>query len=119
MNSMTKQRREGEANGPRGQRPGRASRGGPSWTEFVRPAPQAVVAIAGADIPANTTATVFVPTKEAAGVTESGKPAAQAESVKFLRLESNAAVYAVGSGSYRFQSTLPETVKWKTKRESP
>jgi len=45
---MTKQRREGEANGPQGQRPARASRGGPSWTELVRLADQAVVAIAGA-----------------------------------------------------------------------
>ena len=62
-------------------------------------------------IPANTTATVFVPAQDAAGVTESGKPAAQAEGVKFLRMENNAAVYAVGSGTYRFQSTLPETRK--------
>ena len=46
--SMTKQRREGEADGPQGQRPARVSRGGPSWTEFVRLAAQAVVAIAGA-----------------------------------------------------------------------
>jgi len=44
---MTKQRREGEANGPQGQRPARVSRGGPSWTEFVRLADQAVVAIVG------------------------------------------------------------------------
>ena len=44
------QRREGEANGPQGQRPARVSRGGPSWTEFVRLADQAVVAIAGADM---------------------------------------------------------------------
>ena len=45
---MTKQRREGEANGPQGQRPDGASRTGPNWTEFVRLAHQAVVAIAGA-----------------------------------------------------------------------
>ena len=45
---MTKQRREGEANGPPGQRPTRASRAGPSWAEFVRLAHQAVVAIGGA-----------------------------------------------------------------------
>ena len=44
---MTKQRREGEANRPQGQRPARVSRGGPSWTEFVRLADQAVVAMAG------------------------------------------------------------------------
>ena len=50
MDSMTKQRREGEANGPRGQKPPGASRTGPSWTEFARLAHQAVVAFAGADM---------------------------------------------------------------------
>ena len=45
---MTEQRREGEANGPQGQRPTRASRTSPSWTEFAKLAHQAVVAIAGA-----------------------------------------------------------------------
>src|SRR5664279_4914837 len=47
---MTKQRREGEADGPQGQRPARVSRRGPSWTEFVRLADQAVVAFAGTDM---------------------------------------------------------------------
>ncbi|MCX6872620.1 MAG: family 78 glycoside hydrolase catalytic domain [Verrucomicrobia bacterium] len=58
-------------------------------------------------IPINTTATVHVPAKDAAGVTESGKPAAKADGVEFLRMENRAAVYAIGSGTYRFQSTLP------------
>jgi alpha-L-rhamnosidase len=62
-------------------------------------------------IPANTTATVFVPAQDATGVTESGQPAAQAQGVKFLRREGKAALYAVGSGTYRFQSALPEAVK--------
>jgi hypothetical protein len=31
--------------------------------------------------------------------------------VKFLRMESNAAVYAVGSGTYQFQSTLNKTLQ--------
>jgi hypothetical protein len=31
----------------------------------------------------------------------------EAEGVQFLRMENNAAVYAVGSGTYQFQSTLP------------
>ena len=62
-------------------------------------------------IPANTTATVSVPAQDAATVTESGKPADRAAGVKFLRRESNAAVYAVGSGTYRFQSTLPATIQ--------
>ena len=55
-------------------------------------------------IPANTTAMVFVPTKDAASVTESEKPVAQAKNVEFLRMENNTAVYAIGSGTYRFQS---------------
>ncbi|MEI8374560.1 MAG: glycoside hydrolase family 78 protein [Planctomycetota bacterium] len=56
-------------------------------------------------VPVNTTATVYVPAKEAAGVTEGGKPAEKASNVKFLRLEEGAAVYEVGSGSYSFVST--------------
>jgi alpha-L-rhamnosidase len=56
-------------------------------------------------IPVNTTATVHVPAQDAARVTENGKPAGQAEGVKFLRMENNNAVYAVDSGTYRFQST--------------
>ena len=55
-------------------------------------------------IPANTTATVHVPPRRAATVTESGKPAANAKGMKFLRLENDAAVYEVGSGGYRFES---------------
>ena len=58
-------------------------------------------------VPANTTATVFVPAKEVASVTESGQPATSAEGVKFLRMESNATVYVVDSGTYQFQATLP------------
>jgi alpha-L-rhamnosidase len=57
-------------------------------------------------IPANTIATVFVPAKNAAAVTESGKPVAQADGVKFLHMEGNAAVYQVESGSYHFDSHL-------------
>ena len=58
-------------------------------------------------IPINTTATVYVPAKDAAGVTESGKPATKAKGVKFLRTENGAAVYEVGSGIYRFESAWP------------
>jgi hypothetical protein len=68
--------------------------------------------ILNAVIPVNTTATVFVPVGEdAAGVTESGHPANKAKGVKFLRMERNAAVYAVSSGTYRFQSFLADVVK--------
>ncbi len=54
-------------------------------------------------IPPNTTATVYVPAADPATITESGKPAAQAEGVKFLRMEKGAAAYAVGSGRYEFR----------------
>jgi len=53
-------------------------------------------------VPVNTMATVFVPAKERFLVTESGKPAEKAEGVEFLRTENGAAVYSVGSGTYRF-----------------
>ena len=59
-------------------------------------------------VPANTTATVYVPAKDAAAVTESGKAAAEAEGVKFLRMENDRAVYQVAAGSYGFVSpSLP------------
>ena len=55
-------------------------------------------------IPANTTATVHVPAREGASVTENGRPLAQAEGVKFLRSEAGCAVLAIESGSYHFQT---------------
>ena len=55
-------------------------------------------------VPANTAAMVYVPAKDPAGVTESGKPLAQAEGVKLLRTEGGAAVVSVGGGTYRFES---------------
>ncbi|MEK7995281.1 MAG: alpha-L-rhamnosidase C-terminal domain-containing protein, partial [Planctomycetota bacterium] len=58
-------------------------------------------------IPANTTATVYVPSAGAESVTESGRPAGSAEGVGFLRMEGNEAVFAVASGDYRFASKIP------------
>ena len=57
-------------------------------------------------VPANTTATVYVPAKSAESVTESGKPAAQAPGVKLVRMENGRAVFMVGSGSYDFESHI-------------
>ncbi len=57
-------------------------------------------------IPINTTASVYVPTKDEASVTESGKTINKADGVKLLRMENGAAVYEVGSGVYRFGSIL-------------
>lgn len=55
-------------------------------------------------IPANTTATVHVPARDAAAVTESGRPAAQTPGVRFAGVQDAAAVFEVGSGSYRFEA---------------
>ena len=68
-------------------------------------------------IPANSTAEVFIPASKADEVSEGGNlllppgSAAQASAtkaigVKFLRMESGRAVCEVGSGDYRFVSTL-------------
>ncbi|HYW44803.1 MAG TPA: glycoside hydrolase family 78 protein [Bryobacteraceae bacterium] len=53
-------------------------------------------------IPANTTASVWVPAKEGAGVTEGGAPASAARGVKFIRMEDDRAVFEVQPGSYSF-----------------
>ena len=57
-------------------------------------------------VPTNTTATVYVPAKDAASVSESGKRVSQVEGVTFLRMEAGRAVFAVGSGDYTFHSTI-------------
>jgi alpha-L-rhamnosidase len=54
-------------------------------------------------IPANTSATVYVPAKDAANVMESGKAASTAMGVKFMRMEDGAAVFLVQSGKYSFE----------------
>jgi alpha-L-rhamnosidase len=58
-------------------------------------------------VPANTTATVCIPTSDPDSVMESGALAARAESVQFLRREGDAAVFDIGSGTYRFTGKLP------------
>ena len=55
-------------------------------------------------IPANTTATVYLPAKDSRSVMEGGKPATEAAGVKFLRMEDGAAVYEVQSGAYSFEA---------------
>ena len=52
----------------------------------------------------NTTGTVFIPAKTCGEIREVGKGLAEAEGVKFLRMENQRAVLAVDSGSYSFQS---------------
>jgi len=57
-------------------------------------------------IPANTTATVHIPARDSAAVTEGGKPPAQIGGLKYLRTEDGAAIYEVASGTYRFRSVV-------------
>jgi alpha-L-rhamnosidase len=57
-------------------------------------------------IPPNTSALVTLPAKDAAKVTESGRPAEAARGVKFLHIEPGGATYEVASGTYTFRSTL-------------
>jgi alpha-L-rhamnosidase len=53
-------------------------------------------------VPANTTATVWLPATDVSTVTESGRPASQAEGVKFLQAADGLASFEVGSGTYKF-----------------
>ena len=57
-------------------------------------------------VPVGTTATIGVPTRDAAGVAESGRPVSGTDGVKFLRAAGGKAFYEVGSGSYVFTSRL-------------
>ncbi len=58
-------------------------------------------------IPPSSSATVFVPATDAATVTEGGRPATEADHVRFLQQEADRAVFAVDSGSYAFQVSAP------------
>ena len=53
-------------------------------------------------IPANTTATVYLPVKRGSDVTEGGKLASEAEGITLVRIEEACAVFDVESGQYRF-----------------
>jgi alpha-L-rhamnosidase len=55
-----------------------------------------------ATVPPNTTATLFLPTTDAATVKEGGGAAIDARGVRFLRREGGRAVYHLQSGAYAF-----------------
>ncbi|MFC1848569.1 family 78 glycoside hydrolase catalytic domain [candidate division CSSED10-310 bacterium] len=59
-------------------------------------------------IPANTTATIYLPSQRADSVTESGIPAQRVQAIRFIRWEKNTAVFQVSSGKYQFLSLLPK-----------
>lgn len=59
-----------------------------------------------ATLPPNTTATLYLPTKNAATITEGERRLDRAEGIEFLRMEGERAVVRIGSGSYRFVSEV-------------
>jgi alpha-L-rhamnosidase len=59
-------------------------------------------------IPANTTAQVYIPTTMRDQVREGFGSADKSKGVKYLRLEEGCCVYAIGSGTYKFTSTILE-----------
>jgi len=60
-------------------------------------------------VPANTTATVWLPANDVAAVTENDKPLSRTVGVKVLRVEAGAVVCEVASGSYEFE--MPQKPK--------
>ncbi|QDU90815.1 Bacterial alpha-L-rhamnosidase [Pirellulimonas nuda] len=60
-------------------------------------------------IPANTTATVVIPTAHAGRITESDMPLNEVEGVRLLRTEPERAFLSVRSGAYRFQAPSSTT----------
>ena len=57
-------------------------------------------------IPANTDASVYIPTKNPNLVTESENSMTNAKGVILMKFENNKAIYRIGSGRYHFQSTI-------------
>ncbi len=59
------------------------------------------------DVPVNATATIVLPTADAAGVTEGGRPVAKSPGIVAAATTQTSASYNVGSGRYHFTATLP------------
>ena len=57
-------------------------------------------------VPANTTATVYVPAKDVSHVMESGQAVESANGVTVLRIDNGRAVFSVAAGTYHFSSRL-------------
>jgi alpha-L-rhamnosidase len=55
-------------------------------------------------IPANTSATVYVPASDKNQVLENGRKAASSDGIKFIRMDGACAVFEVGSGYYSFST---------------
>jgi alpha-L-rhamnosidase len=57
-----------------------------------------------ATVPANTTATLYLPVAKPDAVKEGVTDAAKADGVSFVRFENGKAIYTLKSGSYQFTS---------------
>jgi alpha-L-rhamnosidase len=60
-------------------------------------------------IPANTTATVILPTTDATSVREGDRPVKEADGVKVIGTEKDRVTLALGSGRYQLTCTVPAT----------
>ncbi len=58
------------------------------------------------EVPANTSAIIYVPAKSESNVSEGGYPIHNSEDIQFIGIKSNRAVYKIGSGIYEFSSRL-------------
>jgi alpha-L-rhamnosidase len=54
-------------------------------------------------VPANTSATVYIPARNEKDVTENNKVASKSDGVKFMGMQNGKAVYEVTSGNYHFR----------------
>jgi alpha-L-rhamnosidase len=59
-----------------------------------------------ATVPANTTATLYLPTSAVNSVKEGFKPVANTANITFVKFEKGKAVYKLKSGNYLFSSKL-------------
>ena len=57
-------------------------------------------------VPANTTATIYIPTDSSENVKESGKSISNSDEIKFIEYKNGNAIYKITSGSYEFTSDL-------------
>lgn len=58
------------------------------------------------EIPANTTATIYLPASSAKQITVNGKPLSKSSTAKLIRLDAGCAIINVGSGNFHFTSTI-------------
>lgn len=70
-------------------------------------------------VPANTTATIYIPTGEIPRITEGDRPAELAQGVRFLGIEAGCAVYHLGAGRFDFKSLLGGDLHGRSKRKRP